>query len=341
MKKSLLTIGTGLFLAASLGGHAAADKVKVGTATTLNDTPIMIAVEKGYFKDEGLEVELVPFDSGAKQIAALGIGEIDVGSGAMSAGFYNALARGINLKIVADKGHMAPGYQFQTLFIRKDLVDSGAFKSLKDLKGKKIAVPAPGVGTLAVLNEAAKAGGLELEDIDVIYLGFAQQIAAFQNKSIDGSILIEPPATILAKGGYGVRFANAQDFNPNQQVAVVFYSEKFTKERADIAVKFMKGYLRGIRTYNAALKDTRLKGGKDTDWVVDLISRHFKVKPEIASEIYSQALDPNGEVIANSLKRDMEFFKEKKLLKETVDLDRVIDMSFARKAAQELNKEGK
>jgi NitT/TauT family transport system substrate-binding protein len=333
-------LGAVLLASLLVGSAAAADIVKVGTAGTLNDAPIMIAVEKGFFKEEGLEVDLIPFDSGAKQIASLGIGEIDVGSGAMSAGFYNALARGIGFKIVADKGHMAPGYQFQTLFMRKDLVDSGQFKNFGDLKGKKIAVPAPGVGTLAILNEAAKKGGLQLEDINVVFLGFAQQIAAFQNKSIDGSILIEPAATILAQGGYGVRFANTQDFNPDQQAAVVFYSEKFTKDRPHIAVKFMKSYLRGIRVYNAALKDTRLKGGTDSEWVVDLVSRHFKIKPEVAREIYSQALDPNGEIKVKSLQRDMEFFQEKGLLKETIDLTRVIDMSFVRKAAAEL-KDGK
>lgn len=341
MNRSLQILGMSLFVFATAcfsERAAAADLVKVGTATTLNDAPIVIAIEKGYFKAEGLDVELIPFDSAAKQIASLGIGEIDVGSGAMSAGFYNALARGIGFKIVADKGHMAPGYQFQTLFMRKDLVDSGTFKSLKDLKGKKIAVPAPGVGTLAVLNEAAKAGGLVLEDIDIVYLGFAQQIAAFQNKSIDGSILIEPPATILAQGGYGVRFANSQDFNPNQQVALVFYSEKFGMERPAIATKFMKGYLRGVRVYNVALKDTRLNGGVDTEWVVSLLSQHFKIKPEVLREVYSQALNPNGDVNVNSLQRDMDFFKEKGMLKETVDLSKVVDMSFAKRAAQELAK---
>ena len=59
------------------------------------------------------------------------------GSGALSVGFWNALVRGIKFRIVADRGHAQPGYLYQTVFMRKDLIDSGQFKSLKDLKGRR------------------------------------------------------------------------------------------------------------------------------------------------------------------------------------------------------------
>ena len=68
----------------------AADKVMVGTGGSAGDAPFYIAQDKGYFKSEGLDVDLIVLDSGAKVIAPLGTGELDVGSGALSVGFWNA-----------------------------------------------------------------------------------------------------------------------------------------------------------------------------------------------------------------------------------------------------------
>ena len=174
----------------------AADKVAVGTGGSASDAPFHIAYDKGFFKDEGLDVDLIVLDSGAKVIAPLGTGELDVGSGALSVGFWNALVRGIKFRIVADRGHAQPGYLYQTVFMRKDLIDSGKFKSLKDLKGMRMGFAAQGVTSLSLLNEAAKHAGIKFEDITPVYLSFPQQIAALQNKALDGTLLIEPQATV-------------------------------------------------------------------------------------------------------------------------------------------------
>ena len=93
-------------------GHGPQD-VTVGLPAVVTDAPFFIAQANGYFKDEGLTVHFEDFASAAKMIAPLGAGEIDVGAGAPSVGLYNAVARGIGIKIVADKGHIAPGYGWQ------------------------------------------------------------------------------------------------------------------------------------------------------------------------------------------------------------------------------------
>src|SRR4029453_6809950 len=134
----------------------AAAKGAVGTGGSASDTPFYIAYDKGFFKDEGLDVDLIVLDSGAKVIAPLGTGEPDVGGGALAVGFWISLARGVKFRIVADRGHTEPGYLYQTVFVRKDLIDSGQFKSLKDLKGMRMGFAAQGVTSLSLLNEAAK-----------------------------------------------------------------------------------------------------------------------------------------------------------------------------------------
>src|SRR5437764_15310016 len=78
-----------LFLA--LGAQAA--PIRVGTTNSSSDAPLFIAEKKGYFKQEGLQVEFTSFDSAARMIAPLGAGQLEVGAGSPAAGFFNAAAR--------------------------------------------------------------------------------------------------------------------------------------------------------------------------------------------------------------------------------------------------------
>src|SRR5258708_23215136 len=218
----------------------AADKVTVGTGGSASDAPFDIAYDKGFFRDEGLDVDLIVLDSGAKVIAPLGTGELDVGSGALSVGFWNALLRGVKCRIVADRGHAEPGYLYQTVFMRKDLIDSGQFKSLADLKGRSMGFAAQGVTSLSLLNEAAKFAGIKFDDVTPVYLSFPQQIAALQNKALDGTFMTEPQAAASVNAGYGVRFMDTNEFYPYQQISTIFYSVQLATQRQDLADRVIR-----------------------------------------------------------------------------------------------------
>src|SRR6478735_11689433 len=165
MLKHLLVVAAATFALLSHSQAQTMKTVKVGTTNLSSDIGLFLAEKRGYFKDEGLKVELVPFDSGAKMVAPLGAGDLDASAGAASAGLYNAVNRGLKLKMVADKGTNIAGYSYKALMVRKDLMESGAFKSLADLKGKKVAIIANGAADESVINQALKKAGLKDEDI--------------------------------------------------------------------------------------------------------------------------------------------------------------------------------
>ncbi len=316
-----------------LASPAAADKVAVGTGGSASDAPFYIAYDQGYFKDEGLDVDLIVLDSGAKVIAPLGTGELDVGSGALSVGFWNALLRGVKFRIVADRGHAEAGYLYQTVFIRKDLVDGGQFKSLKDLKGLRMGFAAQGVTSLSLLNEAAKYAGIRFEDMTPVYLSFPQQIAALQNKALDGTLLIEPQATVAVNAGIGVRFMDTNVFYPHQQISVIFYSDKFATGRKDVADRFMRAWLRGVRAYNDTIRDGKIVGA---DEIVQTMAKSFNMNPALVREMYSQAVDVDGAVNAAGIQKDLDFFRQQGWVAGGINAGDVIDMSFARKASAAL-----
>src|SRR5471032_1667672 len=97
--RALTIVAAVVLLCGMVPGAARSDDaapVRVGVMDALTMTPLFIAAAKGYFKDEGLDVEFVQFDSATNMVAPLGQGRLDVGAGALSAGYYNSVARGID-----------------------------------------------------------------------------------------------------------------------------------------------------------------------------------------------------------------------------------------------------
>ena len=80
-----VALGASVFSLLAVAAHAA-DKVTIGIVNAVSDGTLFIAQEKGYFKAEGIEAEFVAFDTGAKMVAPMGAGQLDVGGGAASAG---------------------------------------------------------------------------------------------------------------------------------------------------------------------------------------------------------------------------------------------------------------
>jgi NitT/TauT family transport system substrate-binding protein len=318
-------------------GAAELAQVRIGIARTMSDVGYYVADAMGFFRDEGIEVTMTPFNSAAQMMAPLGGGDLDVGGGTVSAGFYNSIGRGIATRIVADQSSMKPGYGYSSLMVRKDLVDSGRYKAVSDLKGMKVAIGAPGTGTASALNETLKTGGLKYADVEVVYLGFPEHLPAFLNKGIDAAMSNEPTMTLEIEQGAAVRIVGNDVTYPDQQTAVVFYSERFIKNRHDVAERFMRAYIRGVRLYNDALKDGRL-AGPAADKVIPILTKYTSTKDAaMFRRIIPSAVNPNGEVNIAGLRRDLAFFRELGLIEsKDVSADGVVDGSFVKAAVGQL-----
>jgi len=332
----LRLVALGAAVVASLSVASAQTTVGVGMTNVSSDASFFIADKKGYFRDEGIAVTMTPFASAAKMIAPLGTGQLEVGGGTVAAGLYNAVERGINMKIVADKASVKDGYEYSTLLVRKDLVDSGRYRSLADLKGMNVATGAQGSGSESSLNEALKKAGLKFADVNVVYMGFPEMLAAFKNKGIDACITNEPTVTRAIQGGFAVR-GSKDTIYPGQQTAVVLFSDEFIKQRA-VAQKFMNAYIRALRDYNDALKDGRL-AGPGADGIIAILNEYTNIKDPAAYRAMTPfAANPDGHVNAASLKNDFEFFRERNLVSGRITVDQVVDNSFADEAMRKLGK---
>jgi len=327
-----------LALAASLAlaGSAAAETpitVKIGTPNVASDAPIFIAVEKGYFAKEGITPEFVSFASAAEMIAPLAAGQIDVGAGGVSAGLYNAAARGLKMKVVADKVRLRRGSHYIDLVIRKDLIDSGRFKGPKDLKGLNIAEGGRDTTTVPALSMTAKLGGISYDDFNHPVLPFADQIAALANGSIEGGVLVEPNITKIIDGGLGAIVTSINDVAPDLQIAVLLYSEQFAEDR-DAAQRFMNAYLQGTRYYADAIVNGRLAGPNAADVIAILVKYTVLKDAALYRKIAPSELDPDGRVNVDSLRESLEFFQQRGTVKGQLEMSTLVDSSFADAALQ-------
>jgi NitT/TauT family transport system substrate-binding protein len=330
-----LAVGEGA-RAAPVAAQTAADAiVTVGITNSTTDAALLIAEKLGYFKEQGIDAKLLPFDAAAKMMAPAGSGQLDVAAGAPSAALYNALAAHVNVKIVADKGSAAPGYGFQPVLVRKALVTSGEYKSPKDLKGMRFAEGAPGTAAAVFVTKFLKQGGLGYSDVKHVYLGFPLMIAAFSNGAIDAAALPEPNATIAERAGYAIRVMGNDQIYPNQQLTVLMYGGSFISSRHDVAQKFMLAYLKAVRYYNDALVGGHLRG-RTANGVIDVLTDVMGTKDtSVFRSMTASANDPNGRVNVASLKEDLAFLRDQGLVTDpNVDVDDAVDVSFAEAAVK-------
>jgi len=325
------------FMGGGPSSGVAADLVKIGVLNTSGDIAVHVANEKGYFRQEGIDIEFIVFDASAKMIPSLGVGDLDVGGGATAVSLFNAIDRKVGVRIVADKGRTEPGYVYQSVMIRKELVTSGRFKSWSDLRGLRFAQGGAGVGPLSILNQAAIKGGVKYEEIEKSFMSFPQQVAALKSGAIDGSIMNEPYKTLVAQEGLAVEFAPTEEVVSMYELSLLFFGDKFRQERADVARRFMRAFLKANRDYLSALDNGRWRKDGGADEVIGIFSRKLNIPLDLARSITPQATDPDGKPALESIRRDLAFFQEQgEVANKSLRVEDCIDLSFAEAAAREL-----
>ena len=330
-----------LGLAAPAAVHAADPApapvtVHLGVLPALSAAPLYIADELGYFKAEGITIETTTFTSAAEMVAPLAAGQLDAGGGAAAAGFYNAVARGSDVRIVSGLASDPLHYGFQRFLVRTDLVKSGKYKTVADLKGMTVANNAPGVTAESQLEKLLESGGLKFSDVKHVYLSFPDSVVALKNGAIDAVVVPEPNATVASLSGAAVNVIGDDAYYPNQEAAILLFGSNLLRAHRDVGVRFMRAFLRGVRFYNGALANGRL-AGPNADAVIKILQDKTPVKDEA---VYRALTPPgsnvDGKVNMASIKTDYEFFTSIGLIPKPVDVNTVVDPEFAALAVKSL-----
>jgi NitT/TauT family transport system substrate-binding protein len=314
----------------------AAEKVQIAYIGGTADVGFYIADARGYLREEGIEAVFTVFDSSTRMVAPLATGDIDVGSGAVSAALYNAFERGITMRVVADKAGDKGSLSYQSFVVRKTLWDAGEMRDFKAWKGHKIASTGQGNNESAVLDEALRSAGLTSKDVDIVYLSMPQQVAAYASGAIDASIIAEPFFSAAVKSGSVVDMMPVTKVRDPSVTGIIIYSDNLIKNRPDVAKRLMKAYVRGLRDYTDVLKDDRIAGPGAAD-VIDIIARYSTVKDKtLLRNVIPHAVNPDGHIPDESLRKDWEFYKAEGIIKGNVTVDMILDQSWVDAAVKDL-----
>jgi len=238
----------------------------------------------------------------------------------------------MQLRIVGDKQSLRPGVSATRLVIRADLDQGSEAKDMQALKGKKIAVSAKASSVYMLLQDLLKKHGMTFDDVHVVELSYPNMLPALTTKAIDAAIDLEPFLSRAMSVGAVKVVSDLSEFVPDAGGTIVplVYSEKFSNDKPE-AMAFMKVYLQGVRMYNDAIVK-----GKDKDKAIAVIAKYANVKPEIVREAFPAGLDPNQRVSKAFLDKLQTFFVQQHFLRSTVDVSKVVDLSFADAAVEEL-----
>lgn len=316
-----------LALAGGPGAAQPLHKLKLGVLKLTSSAVLFLGVEKGYFKEFGIDPELVYFQAAQPIAVALASGDIDAGATGLTAGLYNIVSGGVRIWIVADKGREWPDYNLSALIVRKDLYDAGV-RSLRDLKGKKIGVTQIGSTFHYNIGRYLEKEGMAPGDVELVPLQALPALNdALTAKRVDAVATAEPFVSRLESSGAGRVIVNTGDTFP-WQIATVMYSDKLAKDRAR-AVAFMRGYVKASRAYYDAVLAAR--SGPAYDEVVAVTAKYTGATPELIRRGFPYQ-DRDGRLMPGDVGRQLAWWHQHGLVKATLSEKDIVDESFLRDA---------
>jgi NitT/TauT family transport system substrate-binding protein len=333
VRRGLAPLLLALVLAATAAGAAEPGRVKVGVLKLTSSAPVFVGVDKGFFREAGVEPELVYFQAAQPVAVAIASGDLDVGATGLTAGLFNIVAGGQPLWVVADKGREWPGYPLTALVVQKD----GPVGAFRDLKGKKVGITQIGSTFHYMLGNLAEQEGLAPGDVEATPLRTLGAMAeALQARRVDAILIPQPFAGTAVEKGFGRILTWVGDRLP-YQVAAIFYSHRFAQER-ERAMAFMRGYVRASRYYFDAVlasQDGKPRPGPNYDEVVAITARYTEARPEIIRVGFPYQ-DRDGRLDVADIARQLGWYQRAGMLTRALGPRDVVDSSFLDEALKTL-----
>ncbi len=308
-----------------------AETVHVDHVPLMNFAPLYVAIERGYFKEQGIEIDLQRVASGTEAMPFLAQGQIDVGAIGIASSTFNSVKRGFDVEIVASAAYFPDKNNPTVVLVRKELMDSGKVKTIADLKGKKVGVAGTAGSTGAyLLSKALETARLKPTDVDMQNLANPDMVTALANGAIDAALIGSPFSQQAVQAGSAVVLLS--DWLPGASSTAYLYSAKFIKEHPETALRFMAALIKGSRAMQG---DQYLSPENLAAYV------KWTGSPEAAIKAASPLrYDPNLTVARESIADQERVDRDNGWsdYKDALDLGQLIDESFGQRAVSALGK---
>lgn len=306
----------------SSGAKKELAKVSFGMIPSITTAPTYVALDKGYFKDEGIDLSIQNFPDTAQIMTLVATGKLQFGQITMGAAAFNSFARKTDMVMIASVNQEPAGHgSLMPVVVRKDLYDSGQVKSAADLKGKKVAINGKATVLEWALAKYLKTANLTINDVDFMTMPWPDMVTAMSNKALDAGMLAEPLATQAVQKGIAVKLAD--DYVPHAQFGTIFVNKVFAKENPQVVRDYLVAFLKSVRELNGG----KFKNDQKT---MDIITKYTKVPTNILKDVPAPYYDPNGRVNQESILDIQRYLLEQKAVQytEPLKIGDILDESY-------------
>ena len=311
----------------------AGEPLKLGLLHTLSPAPFYIAQERGYFRDEGLDVTFRFFEAAQPIAAAAVSGDIDVGVTALTGGFFNLAEKG-TLKVIGGGLHEEKGYEGAAILVSDKAFDDG-LTSVDKLAGHSFAITQYGSSFHYMIGRIAEAKGFDVKSVTLRPVQqIANMVAAVASNQVDATIAIASMAKPLAQSGQVHIIGWAGDIVP-YQITALFTTPAMIAEKPELLRHFAAAYQKGVADYREAFLRLDATGkpivDAKTDAVIPLLTKYvFTGDPEARRKILEGVgyYDAGGALDVNDVLDQVRWFKAQGLVKGDGDPASMLDTRF-------------
>ncbi|PWT84627.1 MAG: ABC transporter substrate-binding protein [Proteobacteria bacterium] len=315
-------------LCAVLSASAQDAKLRVGVLRLASSAPVFIALDRGYFAERKLAVELSFFDAAQPIALAVAAGDIDFGVTAFTGGLFNLAAKG-GLKVVAGQSRDAPGYPL-IAYLANPRAYEAALRRPQDTAGRRIGITQVGSSFHYSVGLLAEKYKFPLDKVELVPLqSMSNAAAALKGGRTDGALLPATVALPLINAGEAQLLGWVGDETP-WQVGAVFGLPKVLAD-AGLVERFLEAYRAGTRDYHDQLLPA-VKEGKasiPTALLIASIARHTQ---QSADTVLTGLpfVDRDGRLDVASVRDQIRWYRERGFADPGVTLENVVEGRFVR-----------
>ncbi|THH35177.1 ABC transporter substrate-binding protein [Aliishimia ponticola] len=327
-RQSLALMGAATLSGLAAPAIASGKKAVVGALPFTSHSGSFVALERGYFAEAGLDVELKFFQAAQPMAVAIASGDVDFGVTAISGGLLSLAQKGA-VKVIGGALSEDPAIDGQKI-LASDTAYQAGLTSAAGLGGKRFGMTTAGSSFHYMGSKIAAAENAAPEFIPLQKVGAI--IGALKSGQIDAWSIVPHIAKPLAGSGAVHIIGNVADYLPNYQVTTVFTSAKNADGDRALTESFLKGFSMGAADYNAAMVDAT--AGEDAkQQMVDLIHKYVytdrpreKAAPSIING--SMRINEGAAINVDSVRDQMAWMQAEGLVDSEITLDTFLDTSY-------------
>ena len=329
------TLALAALLLAQATASRAADKVSVGVLRFVSSGPLFLAVERGYFRDQGIEVDLQYFEAAQPIAVAVVSGDVDYGVTAFTGGFYNLAGQG-QLKIIAAQSKEAKGFEGNAILVSNTAYEKG-FRTIKDFPGKSLAITQVGSSFHYQIGQLARVGGFDLKSVTIRAMqSLPNMVAALKGAQVDAVIIAPHLAKPLVETGDAKLIGWYSDYD-EYQFGGLFTGTKTAAQKRDLTLRFVKAYQKGASDYAGAFMNKDPAGKRVFDAASDsaakLVAKYvYPSEPEEKAVALVKAsafpADPLARIDVADIYKQIAWMKEQNLVDASVDPATTLDLTY-------------